>query len=265
MPVNYHTHTVWCDGKDTPEAMVRAAIEKGFAVLGFSSHMSFPEKSPWTLDPARGLDYVREIRSLAEKYRGRIKILCGGEADYIPCVTDPDRSRYAHLRLDYIIGSVHDVVAPDGGRVSVDNTPELLAEGIRLHFGGDAREFIAAYFRQQTEMVEKFDFDVVGHPDLVRKFNRKHPYFDETADWYLDLERQSAAALGRSGKLTEVNTGAISRGWLDDAYPSAPFREMLRIAGAKFILSSDAHAADGIDCAFDRFAAAEDFVELHAR
>ncbi len=262
MRTNYHTHTTWCDGKDPAEAMVQAAIEKGFAVLGFSSHMSFPENSPWTLDPERGLDYVREIRALAEKYRGKIKVLCGGEADYIPGVTTPDRSRYAHLGLDYIIGSVHEVVAPDGGRVSVDNTPELLAGGIRDHFNGDARAFVEVYFREQTEMVEQFDFDVVGHPDLVRKFNRKHPYFDESAAWYQELERDFADALAKSGKKTEVNTGAISRGWLDDAYPAAPFREMLRNAGVKFILSSDAHAAGGIDCAFDRFAAAEVFVEL---
>ncbi|MBQ4439980.1 MAG: histidinol-phosphatase [Kiritimatiellae bacterium] len=262
MRTNYHTHTTWCDGRDSAEAMVQAAISKGFAVLGFSSHMSFPENSPWALDPGRGLYYVREIRALAEKYRSQIKILCGGEADFIPGVTDPDRSRYAHLGLDYIIGSVHELIAPDGGRVSVDKTPELLAEGIRSHFQGDAQSFVKAYFRQQTEMVERFDFDVVGHPDLVRKFNRKHPYFDESAKWYLELEREFAAVLAKSGKKTEVNTGAISRGWLDDAYPAAPFREMLRSSGVQFILSSDAHSASGIDCAFDRFAAAEAFTEL---
>ena len=42
--------------------------------------------------------------------------------------------------------------------------------------------------------------------------------------------------------------------------PSAPFRAMLRERGVRFILSSDSHAADTLDCAFDRFAAAEDYV-----
>ena len=40
MKTNYHTHTVWCDGKDTPESMIKAAIGKGFDVIGFSSHSS---------------------------------------------------------------------------------------------------------------------------------------------------------------------------------------------------------------------------------
>ena len=35
---NLHTHTTWCDGKNTAEEMVRSAIESGFDVLGFSGH-----------------------------------------------------------------------------------------------------------------------------------------------------------------------------------------------------------------------------------
>ena len=33
MKTNYHTHTTWCEGKDTPEAVVVAAIEKGFDAI----------------------------------------------------------------------------------------------------------------------------------------------------------------------------------------------------------------------------------------
>ncbi|MBQ5866103.1 MAG: PHP domain-containing protein, partial [Oscillospiraceae bacterium] len=33
-----HTHSVLCDGKDTLEEMVQAAIEKGFDSIGFSGH-----------------------------------------------------------------------------------------------------------------------------------------------------------------------------------------------------------------------------------
>ena len=35
---SFHTHTTFCDGKNTPEEMVVAAIEKGFVALGFSTH-----------------------------------------------------------------------------------------------------------------------------------------------------------------------------------------------------------------------------------
>ena len=261
MKTNYHTHTVWCDGKNTPEEMIVSAIEKGFDVLGFSSHSTYPDDNACTVPAAKLPGYFAELRSLAERYADRIRVLCGVEADYIPGTTDPDRSRYAEFKPDYIIGSVHYVVAPDGARVSVDHSPDLLNEGILQHFGGDVKSYLCAYFAQEREMAERFDFDVVGHPDLCRKFNMKHTYFDEKADWYLDELKHTAEVFARSGKLVEVNTGAISRGWMDDAYPSPVFRDMLRDCGVRFVLNSDSHAAETLDCAFDRFGGAEDFVQ----
>jgi histidinol-phosphatase (PHP family) len=255
---NFHTHTKWCDGKDTAESMVLAAIERGFTDIGFSPHMAFPLAHEWELSPEEARSYVDEIRALREKYAGDINVWCGGEADYIRGFTDPDRSRYRHLGLDYLIGSVHTVISPDGRELHVDASPASLTEGLREIFGGDARLFVQSYFEQQREML-KYDFDVVAHPDLVRKFNLKHPYFDESASWYLEELEKTASAIAASGKIVEVNTGAISRGWLDDAYPSEPFRAMLRRCGVKFILSSDSHAASTIDCAFDRFGDAEVF------
>lgn len=257
---NYHTHTVWCDGADSVEDVVIAAIEKGFDDIGFSSHMAFPQAQSWELEPSRAPEYAAQIRSLAARYADRINVLCGGEADYIKGVTTPEKRRYAALGLDYLIGSVHTLVAPDGAHVSVDHSVKILSEGIALHFGGDARAFVKAYFEAQREML-RYDFDILAHADLVRKFNVKAPYFDETASWYIEELERTADAIASSGKIVEVNTGAISRGWLDDAYPSPLFREMLRGRSVKFILSSDAHSAGAIDCAFDRFADAERYVD----
>jgi histidinol-phosphatase (PHP family) len=258
---NYHTHSTWCDGASTAEDVVSAALEKGLDAIGFSSHMAFPSARAWELKPDDAGAYVAQIRALGRKYAGRIRVFCGGEADYIRAVTTPDRSRYSALGLDYIIGSVHSVIAPDGAEVLVDASPESLAEGIAAHFGGDGVAFVKAYFEQEREMLG-FDFDVVGHPDLVRKFNVRHPYFDTSAKWYLEELERTADAVAASGKAVEVNTGAISRGRLDDAYPSPLFRGLLRDRGVKFILSSDSHAAATVDCAFDRFAGAEKYLDF---
>lgn len=261
MKANYHTHTTWCDGKDSPEAVVLAAIGKGFDAIGFSSHAMLPEDdTSWVLTPEKAPCYAAEVRALAEKYETCIRVLCGVEADYVPGGATPDRSAYAAISPDYIIGSVHFVAAPDGARVSVDESPESLADGIRSHFAGSAEAYLHAYFAQVREMLLTCDFDVVGHLDLVRKFNLRSPYFDESAPWYLAELDLTADAVAASGKIAEVNTGAISRGWLDDVYPSSAFRDRLRSRGVKFILSADAHAADAIDCAFDRFGACEDFL-----
>ena len=260
MKTNYHMHSTWCDGKNSPEEMALAALDRGFDAIGFSSHALLPASDPWTLQPDTARAYVADIRSLAARFRHRIEILCGIEADFIPGTSRPDRSAYAHLGLDYLIGSVHEVVA-NGARVPVDHKPELLADGIARQFGGDAQAFVRAYFAAQRDMAASCDFDIIGHPDLVRKFNGTLRYFDESADWYRDELRLTADAFATTGKLVEVNTGGISRGWLDDAYPSPFFRQILRERGVRIILSSDAHSAAAIDCAFDRFSAAEAYAE----
>lgn len=239
------------------------AIEKGFSTLGFSSHAMLPaDPYEWTLTAKTIADYGAEIRRLASRYAGRIRILCGVEADYVHGACAPNRGDYAVLSPDYVIGSVHFVVAEDGAWVAVDNTPEELQQGIADHFGGSAEAFVRAYFAQQREMAASCDFDVVGHPDLVRKFNGRLGYFDENAPWYREELVRTAEVFAASGKRVEVNTGAISRGWMDDAYPSAAFRDELRSRGVRFILSSDAHSVEGLDCAFDRFGACERFEEL---
>lgn len=258
MKRNFHTHSTWCDGKASPEEMIRGAIARGFDTLGFSSHAMLPaDPYDWTLTTATLPQYAAEIRALAEKYADRIRILLGVEADFVKGACSADRSVYAAIRPDYVIGSVHIVVAPDGAWVEVDNTPEILSAGIRDHFGGSAEAFVRAYFAQQREMAASCAFDVIGHPDLCRKFNGRLASFDEGADWYREELERTAEAFAASGKLVEVNTGAISRGWMDDAYPSAAFRDLLRARGVRFILSSDAHTVEGLDCAFDRFGGAE--------
>ena len=39
---NLHTHTTYCDGKDTPEEMVLEGLERGFHSIGFSIHSYVP-------------------------------------------------------------------------------------------------------------------------------------------------------------------------------------------------------------------------------
>lgn len=254
MKINLHTHSTWCDGADSPRRIAESAIEKGFDVIGFSSHAMLPaDPLGWPLTAAKIPGYAAEIRALAKEFASRIEIRLGVEADYVKGACFPDRKTYAALAPDYIIGSIHFVVAPDGAWACVDENPQRLVDDVREHFGGDCRAFLEAYFGQQREMALGYDFDIIGHPDLCRKFNGRLSYFDEEASWYrAELER-TADAFAKSGKIVEINTGAISRGWLDDAYPSAYFRSLLRDRGVRLVLSSDAHSAAALDCAFDRF------------
>ena len=54
-----------------------------------------------------------------------------------------------------------------------------------------------------------------------------------------------------AGKIFEVNTGAISRGYRTTPYPSAQWLRLLREMGGRVTVSADAHHKSGVTCAFD--------------
>lgn len=247
---NLHTHSTFCDGKNTPEENVLAAIQKGIKVLGFTSHSLYPFQFECNLKLADFSAYCEEIHRLQKKYEDKITIRLGFEADFIPGITFPRHQNYAEFKPDYLIGSVHFIFQREG-LFGVDNTPEIWKEGIEKYYGGKVQGAIADYFALQKEMLKNGDFELLGHPDLVRKFNEKFPLFDENEGWYKEELKNMARAIAKSGRATEINTGAISRHWLTKPYPSAYFLELLHEEGVPIAITADAHAAENLDCAFE--------------
>ena len=154
--------------------MIEATIAKGFDTIGFSSHAMLPgDMLDWPLTTEKLPRYAAEIRSLEREYAGRIRVLLGVEADYLPGEAQPSKAVYAAAGLDYMIGSIHFLRAPDGAIANVDKSPESFVEDVNAHYAGDYRAFAKAYFATERDMVREYDFDIVGHPDLLRKFNSR--------------------------------------------------------------------------------------------
>lgn len=93
---------------------------------------------------------------------------------------------------------------------------------------------------------------IVGHFDLLTKFDEKEHFFDETSLRYRAAALDAMDALVSAGKIFEVNTGAISRGWRTTPYPSRWVLEQLKRRNAQVTISSDSHGVGTVDCAFDR-------------
>ena len=269
--VNFHTHTNFCDGKNTAEEMVLSAIEKGFDVLGFSSHCIHPLNPEfykpfdniWHLPAADITAYTQEIKRLKNKYKDQITIYLGFEADYFtsPVYGNavPDKKAYSEFEPDYLIGAVH-FVTTEKGFYTVDHHAEIIKENlIKLYSKEngeiDGRAAVCDYFAAEREMLSKGSFDILAHPDLLRKRNGILKFFDEKDSWYKEELKATAKAIAKAGVITEINTGAIARGAMDDTYPSQAFLALLYENGVPVCINSDAHTTDGIDCAFDRAAA----------
>ena len=268
---NFHTHSQFCDGKNTAEEMVLAAIEKGFDVLGFSSHCLHPLNpefykpvdSLWHLPAENIKSYTEEIARLKEKYAGKIQLYLGFEADYFASAeygtAIPARDSYEDFSPDYLIGAVH-FINTDKGFYTVDHKPEIVKENlIRLYSKSngeiDGRAAVCDYFAAEREMLKKGDFDIIAHCDLIKLRNGPLNFFDPEDSWYKDEIKATALEIARSGVIAEINTGAIGRGIMDDTYPSQYFLELLYELGVPVCINSDAHTTAMLDGAFDRAAA----------
>ncbi len=242
-----HTHTTYCDGKNTPEEMVLAAIGKGLACIGFSGHGYAPYDLDCCMTREGAAAYRAEIAALREKYAGQIRIHCGVEQDYW---SDESTAEY-----EYVIGSVH-YVKRGGALLCVDDTPERAREGVETLFGGDWYACAEAYFETVADVVERTSCDIIGHFDLVSKFNEKERFFDEKHPRYVAAWRAALDRLLPYGRPFEINTGAMFRLWRTTAYPATDMIAYIRDRGGKLVLSSDAHSTEALCWGFERYEAA---------
>lgn len=249
--INLHTHCNFCDGKNTPEEMVLAAIEKGFSVLGFSSHSMTPFQSDWHMKPEDHQIYKNTILNLKKKYEDKITIHWGFETDYVQNSSIPEKSRYKELEPEYLIGSVHYLGTLDQD-YAVDDSTENVKEGLNRIYKNDGKQLVCDYFECERQMLKSGKFEIWGHPDLVRKRNPILKFFNEEESWYKEQVQLTVKAAAHTSVVAEINTGAIARGCMDDVYPSAYMLDLLYKAGIPVCVNSDAHSTDHLDCAFDR-------------
>ena len=162
-----HTHSLYDDGQDTLARMAQNAEAAGLNALGFSGHSPLPFANDWAIDQSCLADYLHEARSLQADFRGRFSLYCGLEWD--SCSPLPEQ------KLDYLIGSVHYFPAlPDGTRFTVDGSAKLLAQCAQVQFGGDMAAQADCYSALVACLAEVPQVDIVGHFDLITKFDEPH-------------------------------------------------------------------------------------------
>ncbi|MBR5157000.1 MAG: histidinol-phosphatase [Clostridia bacterium] len=238
---NLHTHTSFCDGADTPEEMVIAALEKGFDSLGFSGH-SYMTYSKYLGDIDRTEDYKKAVSELKIKYEDQIKIYLGLEVDMY---SEPKMEDY-----DYLIGSVH-YFNIDNEYVGFDKSEQEVEEIINTYFDGNGMEYAKYYYKTLAQLPQYGNFDIIGHFDLITKHSDNRTFFDAESKEYLNYAFETAEVLAKKIPFFEVNNGAVARGYRKTPYPSIPIMKRLKELGFGAIITSDSHSTKTIDCGFE--------------
>lgn len=242
---DYHVHTPLCrHAVGEPLEYVRAAQARGLAEIGFSDHCPMDGPEPfddWRMLRAelpRYLEMILEARACAAPYPVRL----GLECDFIAGREKWVEELAAAAPWDYLIGSVH-YLAPGW---DVDNPKHLS----RFEASpGAVAEIWTLYWREFNACARSGLFDILAHPDLVKKFGHRPPG---------DLRRfyePAIEAIVAGGSAIEISTAGLRRP-VGELYPAPGFLALARAAGVPVVLSSDAHAPEEVGADFKRAAQA---------
>ena len=232
-----HTHSYFCDGKNSPEEMVLAAIEKGLKTIGVVVHSYTQKDSSYCVKKENVKVFQAEMARLKVKYADKIEVLCGVEQD---C-----SSTFSTEGFDYVIGSVH-YFEVEGKLYNVDYGREQLKCVVDEVFGGDYYAAVENYFERVKALADKFKLDIIGHFDLICKFNKDGALFDENHPRFINAFNDALDKLIPLNVPFEINTGAIARGYQDKPYPLLSVYNAIKARGGKFVISSDSHNKDNV-------------------
>lgn len=238
MIANYHTHSTFCDGKNTPEEIVVAAIEKGFSAIGFSGHGYTDFDLRYCMKDTEA--YIAEMNRLKIKYAKQIQIYLGVEEDAF-CYTD--RSKF-----DYIIGSSH-YFCVRNQYYPIDSNYDYFKQCLEL-FDGDVVRMAHLYYGTFCDYIARRKPDIIGHFDLLTKFDEIDTSRFLSDKAYNTVAEKYISIASDTGCMFEVNTGAISRGLRMSPYPAENLLYILKKNDAGIILSSDSHSIETLDFGF---------------
>ena len=137
---NYHIHSNFCDGKNTLEEMVQAAIKAGLTSIGLTGHMPLPFENDWTIQAENLNLYFAEVARLTKNYQNQIEIYKSLEVDYFMDRKDiSDQAKELIESLDYVIMSIHTIKSVDNDIYYIDESRDNFADAISRLYSGDKK------------------------------------------------------------------------------------------------------------------------------
>lgn len=238
MFANLHTHSTFSDGKNTPEEIVLYAIENGYKAIGFSDHSYTDFDLRYCLTNEN--EYIAEITRLKEKYKNKIQIYLGIEEDIF---SSSDKKNY-----DYVICSSH-YFCINNKYYPIDSNYDYFKKCLEV-FNYDIVKLSTTYYEKLCDKIKEKSPDIVGHFDLITKFDEIDDSLFLVNEDYLKIADKYISQMLQNDIIFEVNTGAIARGLKSTPYPHERLLHIIKKQNGKIILSSDSHQVDTLTFLF---------------
>ncbi|MDE6311293.1 MAG: histidinol-phosphatase [Muribaculaceae bacterium] len=240
-----HSHTQFCDGHATMEAMARAALAEGFTHYGFSPHSPVPIDSPCNMRAEDVPAYLAEVMRIRDLYGDRCHFYAGMEIDYLGPDWGPANDYFRGLPLDYRIGSVHFIPTQEGVLTDIDGSIDRFRERVIHDFHGDLRYVVDTFFAHTLDMVYAGGFDIIGHVDKIGlRASVCQPGIEQEHFYQQHLENLIDSIV-EAGLIVELNT----KSYKDQLrmFPDIPLLRKFIERRVPVIVNSDAHRPERVN------------------
>jgi len=236
LPVpDYHMHTPRCNhAVGDVRAYAQHAMECGLTEIGMSDHSPMPNgfDAAWRMDASELPDYLQEVAQVRDEMQPDLIVRVGLEADFHPGTEDAVQSMIDAYHWDYVMGSVHYI-----GDWGFDNPDEL-----HRWDDMDVEDAYVAYFDLVARSAATGMFDIIGHPDLIKKFGHRAPMDSQRVD---DAESAMLDAVKAADVVLEVSSAGLRKP-IAEIYPHPRILEKAAARKIPFSFGSDAHAPNEV-------------------
>lgn len=253
--IDCHTHTQFSvDSEADINNCVKRACELGLAAYAITDHCECngwyakDHYAPDEWELRESFDYasdfensVAAITELKEKYSGKLNLICGVELGQILHDTEAAKIVNADQRVDFIIGSVHQVIGEkdfyfiDYEKMSMDEIYDLLER----------------YFNEVHELSKNDLFDVLGHITYCLRYMKQRHGICPDISRFDEIIADTFRQLAQNGKGIEINTSGLRQGF-GATFPDLKYVKLFRDMGGEFIsVGSDSHTVEDIGADVD--------------
>jgi len=232
---DYHMHTPRCNhAVGDVRAYAQSAIKCGLTEIGMSDHSPMPDgfDAAWRMSLLELPEYLEEVETVRDEMQADLTLRIGLEADFHPGTESEVQAMIDAYAWDYIIGSVHFI-----GDWGFDNPDEM-----HRWDAVDVEDAYVAYFDLVAQSAATGMFDIIGHPDLIKKFGQRAPVASQRVD---QAESNMLDAVKEADMVLEISSAGLRKP-VQEIYPHARIIEKAAKRQIPFAFGSDAHAPEEV-------------------
>lgn len=228
---DYHVHSHFStDSSTSISDYYHQAIKVGLKEVCFTDHVDYDVKNEYTNSQTIDYEaYFAELSYYKELYKDELTIKIGVEFGLQLHTIEQYKKDATQYDFDFILLSSHEI----------DNQEFWLYQ---FQAGKSQIEYNRLYYKNLKAIISRFhDFDVIGHLDVIRRYDKGQEYCDEEIEQEIE---NILKLLISHHKGIEINSSSFSYGMKDFMPRYAVLKKYHELGGKIITFGSDAHQID---------------------